>query len=112
MGTECLGARLDESDIVPSIPPGFGPLTSFTLQRVQENAPRVQENALASPCISSSLEIPVDGEESTSDERRLKKSLRHRPWVNYSLFDNSSDEEDAEPELIKPVSTDPEIYFC
>lgn len=112
-----MGARLDESDIIPSVPPGFGSLASFTLQKVQENILRVQENVLVSMSPSNSAQSPskslpveLDVEDSTSDEGRLKKSLRHRPWVNYSKFDNSSDEEEPESEAIEPVSTNLELF--
>jgi len=110
MGTECIGARLDDSDIIPSVPPGFGSLATFTLQRVQENvwAPVCISN---SPQAPSTLSTPMAAEDSINDEGRLKKSLRHRPWVNYSQFDNSSDEEEAASELIEPVSTNLKLSY-
>ncbi|XP_020247173.1 lysine-specific demethylase JMJ703 isoform X1 [Asparagus officinalis] len=115
MGTECIGGRLDETDIFPPVPPGFESLATFTLEKVQGNASGVQENAsgvqenasralpgFESQCISNSIQASADSEESTSDEGRLKKSLRHRPWVNYSAFYSSSEDEDSDIELIEP----------
>ncbi|XP_008802145.2 lysine-specific demethylase JMJ18 [Phoenix dactylifera] len=95
MGTECLGACLkDDSDGMPSVPPGFASLTPFTLQRVQENA-------LASACASNSIQAPEDTESGIIDDKKFRKSLRHRSWVNYRQFDYSSEEEESDSELLE-----------
>ncbi|XP_017697487.2 lysine-specific demethylase JMJ18-like isoform X1 [Phoenix dactylifera] len=95
MGTECLGACLkDDSDGMPSVPPGFVSLTSFTLQRVQENA-------LASACVSNPIQAPLETESSIIEDKKFRKSLRHRPWINYRQFDYSSEEEESDSELFE-----------
>lgn len=108
MGTEYIGALPDESGIISLVPPGFWPLATFTLQKVQDNTLRVEENELVSTSSSNqspskSLPVAMDAEDSISDEARLKKSLRHRPWVNYSNFDSSSDGEESDSEVIESV---------
>ncbi|XP_010906800.2 lysine-specific demethylase JMJ703 isoform X1 [Elaeis guineensis] len=95
MGTEFLGACLkDDSDGMPSVPPGFVSLTSFTLQRVQENA-------VASALASNSIQAAEDTESGIIDDKKFRKSLRHRPWVNYRQFDYSSEEEESDSELLE-----------
>ncbi|KAJ6824600.1 receptor-like serine/threonine-protein kinase [Iris pallida] len=94
MGTKCIGAQIkDDPDGIPSVPPGFESLVRFTLQRVEENA-------LAAASTDGAIQTQIVTGCSTSEEGKLKKSLRHRPWVNYSQFDNSSEEE-SDSELIK-----------
>ncbi|XP_010934317.1 putative lysine-specific demethylase JMJ16 [Elaeis guineensis] len=93
MGTECLGACLkDDSDGMPSVPPGFASLTSFTLQRVQENA-------LAPAHVSNPIQ--VETESGIIEDKKFRKSLRHRPWINYRQFDYSSEEEESDSELFE-----------
>lgn len=103
MGTECIFK--DETDVMPAVPPGFAPLTSFTLQRVQED---VKVSACSSSNFAQSQREDCGD---TSSSEKLKKSLRHRPWVNYSKFDNSSDEEENGSKPYERVSTRDRVYI-
>nr|QEG03034.1 putative lysine-specific demethylase JMJ16 isoform X1 [Cymbidium ensifolium]QEG03035.1 putative lysine-specific demethylase JMJ16 isoform X2 [Cymbidium ensifolium]QEG03037.1 putative lysine-specific demethylase JMJ16 isoform X3 [Cymbidium ensifolium]QEG03038.1 putative lysine-specific demethylase JMJ16 isoform X4 [Cymbidium ensifolium] len=77
---------MDETDGISPVPPGFVSLKSFNLQRVQESS-------LTSTPASDPRKAMIDDESSATGVVKLRKSLRHRPWVNYCQFDNSSDEE-------------------
>ncbi|XP_073012098.1 lysine-specific demethylase JMJ703 [Typha latifolia] len=95
MGTECMTTHLkDESDGMPSVPPGFASLTSFTLQRVQDDVK-------IPVCSSNPIKTNADSDCSITGNDKFRKSLRHRPWVNYSKFDNSSEEEESDSELFE-----------
>lgn len=77
---------MDETDVISPVPPGFVSLKSFTLQRVQDSS-------LASTPANDLRKTMIDDESSATGVMKLRKSLRHRPWVNYCQFNNSSDEE-------------------
>lgn len=95
---------MDETDGISPVPPGFVSLKSFTLQRVQESS-------LASTPASDPRKTMIDDENSATDVVKLRKSLRHRPWVNYCQFDNNSDEE-SDSELSDQVSSSIFSVFC
>ncbi|KAK8940673.1 putative lysine-specific demethylase JMJ14 [Platanthera zijinensis] len=80
---------MDVTDGITPVPPGFVSLKSFTLQRVQDSS-------LASTPASDQKKSKIGDESSLAAAMKLRKSLRHRPWVNYSQLDNSSDEEGSE----------------
>lgn len=103
MGTELLGPCL--KDDPESIPPGFSPHPAFTLQRIKEND-------MATDQTSDPLRTSMVSECSSAGDEKLKKSLRHRPSVNYKCFDNSSDEDEPETAVVKQVSTDFMIFYC
>ncbi|KAG0484522.1 hypothetical protein HPP92_008601 [Vanilla planifolia] len=93
MFTECIMASVkDETDGIPSVPPGFVSFKSFTLQRVQDCS-------LVTTFGNESEKIKMDCEDGTTDVMKLRKSLRHRPWVNYCQHDTSSGDEELDSEL-------------
>ncbi|PKA65099.1 putative lysine-specific demethylase JMJ14 [Apostasia shenzhenica] len=93
MVIECITSPVtEEKDGIPPLPPGFVALKSFTLQRVQDTI-------LVSRTANDSRKAMTDSDGSTVDVVKLRKSLRHKPWVNYCQFDNSSDEE-SDSELV------------
>ncbi|KAH0456461.1 hypothetical protein IEQ34_014368 [Dendrobium chrysotoxum] len=87
MITGCIMAPvLDETDGISPVPPGFVSLKSFTLHRARDGS-------LASTPFNDPRKDTMDDESSATGIVKLRKSLRHRPWVNYCQLDNSSDEE-------------------
>ncbi|OVA18831.1 JmjC domain [Macleaya cordata] len=94
MGVECKGVTVKEEKVGPSAPPGFVSLTSFTLRKMDDC--EVLMSGMASVGANESQPILMDSECDFGEGARLKRSLRHRPWINYGKFDDSSDEE-SEP---------------
>ncbi|KAK9292509.1 hypothetical protein L1049_020482 [Liquidambar formosana] len=92
MGTELIRTCVKEDE--PSVPPGFAPLTSFTLKKVDDSDKMI--TCSASTSASESQPVQMETEFDSSDAAKIKRSLRRRPWINYSRFDNSSDESDSE----------------
>ncbi|RZC68872.1 hypothetical protein C5167_032122 [Papaver somniferum] len=86
MGVECKGVSIKEEKVDLSAPPGFVSLTSFTLKKMNES------EVLMSNMVSASMN-EMDCDSDMSEGLRLKRSLRHRPWINYSNLGDSSDEE-------------------
>ncbi|WOL19306.1 lysine-specific demethylase JMJ703-like [Canna indica] len=115
MGAECIGTQLkDDFDAIPPIPPGFAPITLFNLQKVQDdlqppNASNpihciIRDNQLgktlqnAQDSVRTYKNAASPTQSSTIGDEKSRKSLRHRPSINYRQFDISSDEEsDFEP---------------
>nr|DAD36799.1 TPA_asm: hypothetical protein HUJ06_007440 [Nelumbo nucifera] len=93
MGTECIRACVKGEKIeIPTVPPGFVSFTSFTLKRIDDSD--VMTSCMAS---SASEQQPNHMDmEGDIDKPKLTRCLRQRPWINYSQFDNSSDESDSE----------------
>lgn len=100
MGTKYISSQFEESSsIVPALPhdlvslmapPGFSPLTKFSLQKVQNNT-------------SDALQISVSNDASIIDEGWLKRSFQQKPWLSCRLdncLDCCSNEEDDDPELL------------
>ncbi|KAI3721664.1 hypothetical protein L2E82_32681 [Cichorium intybus] len=85
MGTELIRHHVKEENMdIPSIPPGFEPITTFSLKKVEDNKVSVSMNA--------SEPQPVKKEEpgiEHSDDEKIKRSVRARPWINYGRFDSS-----------------------
>ncbi|KAF8110334.1 hypothetical protein N665_0085s0062 [Sinapis alba] len=79
MGTELMRICVkEESDELPSVPPGFESYATFTLKRVVpgETKATTMEESVAS--VSNQAEM-----ETESDEAKAARSLRRRPWINY-----------------------------
>ena len=71
----------EESDELPSVPPGFESYATFTLKRV------VPDPGAAMESVSS---VSNQGEmETESDEAKAARSLRRRPWINYDDDSNA-----------------------
>ncbi|KAI3915667.1 hypothetical protein MKX01_015492 [Papaver californicum] len=86
MGVECKEVSIKEEKVDLSAPPGFVSLTSFTLKKMDES------EVLMSNMVSAGTN-EMDCDSDMSEGLRLKRSLRHRPWINYSKLGDSSDEE-------------------
>ncbi|CAD6339579.1 unnamed protein product [Miscanthus lutarioriparius] len=109
MGTEGIAATVIE-DPEPSIPPGFGPFASPASWGIQNDvkpadAHSSSDLALQSiaddveilECLSSSVDRQSDTGCSISRSNTCKKSLRNRPPIDYSRFDQIAGEDsDAE----------------
>ncbi|WZZ11444.1 hypothetical protein YC2023_097365 [Brassica napus] len=82
MGTELMRICVkEESDELPSVPPGFESYATFTLKRV------VPDPGAAMESVSS---VSNQGEmETESDEAKAARSLRRRPWINYDDDSNA-----------------------
>lgn len=79
---------------ISSIPPGFESLVPFTLKRVEDNK---ISSYCASADTSGTQTVQIETEFESSDDLKFMKSLRRRPWINYSQFDNNSgNESDSE----------------
>lgn len=105
MGTECITASLGD-DPEPSIPPGFGPFAALALQGIQKDVKPADAHS-SSVHVFQSSEKHVESLEcqpysaqsrndtlcSTSGSHTCRKSLRNRPPIDYSRFDNISDED-------------------
>ncbi|KAK2989478.1 hypothetical protein RJ640_019577 [Escallonia rubra] len=79
-----------ESDNVDklAVPPGFVPLTSFTLKRVKNN-----EEA----CTSMAFDGSKFGSESADiNAEKLKDASKKRPWINYDQLNHKSEESETE----------------
>lgn len=97
MAIKCISSHIGESEITPPVPPGFNsrltppgfaPLTTFILQKMQNNT-------------SDAMRISRNVEHTSSNKGMLKKSFGHKPWIDYKL-DNSSDDEESDTELVEP----------
>ncbi|XP_059665739.1 putative lysine-specific demethylase JMJ16 isoform X2 [Cornus florida] len=116
MGTELVRPCVKEENMdIPSIPPGFESLTSFTLKRVEDN-----ETMTSCSASVSATEPQSETEFDCSDDAKIMRSRRRRPWINYSQFDNSSgDEGDIEQvtarwhpeEACRPDLEDAPIFY-
>lgn len=97
MGTELIRACIKEEVEMPLVPPGFESYTSFTLKRVEDKTESTNScSSSASAFESKPAQIEPDFE--NSEAAKIKRSLRRRPWINYSRFDtNSEDESDSQP---------------
>ncbi|CAA7390481.1 unnamed protein product [Spirodela intermedia] len=78
----------EESTSIPSVPPGFASSKSFTLERIDDDT----SGSYVAPA-SVTLQTKINGQQTSAGEEKFSKCLRQRPCINYSQFDNSSDEE-------------------
>ncbi|KAF6154777.1 hypothetical protein GIB67_032389 [Kingdonia uniflora] len=102
MGSEFERARAKAEKAVPSVPPGFVSLTAFTLKKISIS--RDVMSCMASKSVSESMIAECD----INDNVKFTRSVRHKPWVNYGRFNDSSDESDAgKPE--QNFSTKPQL---
>ncbi|KAI8556170.1 hypothetical protein RHMOL_Rhmol05G0231000 [Rhododendron molle] len=96
MGTELVRPCLKEENMeIPAVPPGFESCTSFTLKRVEDK--EVASSCSTSASASELQTVHMETEFECSDDATVSRSLRRRPWINYSRLDDSSgDESDSE----------------
>ncbi|CAN7039768.1 unnamed protein product [Brassica oleracea var. botrytis] len=88
MGTELMRVCMkEESDELPSVPPGFESYASFTLKRPLPD-PGAAADITKTPVESSVTEQANKMEEIESDELKAARSLRRRPWINYAGCDD------------------------
>ncbi|CAK9138000.1 unnamed protein product [Ilex paraguariensis] len=99
MGTELVRHCIKEENMeIPAIPPGFESIASFTLKRIEDN--EITTNCSASSSSSELQPARMKTEFECSDDAKIMKSLRRRPWINYDQFDNNSgDDSDSEENL-------------
>ncbi|KAL5711842.1 hypothetical protein ACHQM5_014076 [Ranunculus cassubicifolius] len=91
MGPECKLAPVKEEKVeYPSAPPGFKPLTSFTLKRINDRQDMTSEVG------SGSHSVLLGTEGDVGEDANLTKFLKSRPWINYPVVDDCK-EEDSEP---------------
>lgn len=87
MGKDHAGFVKVDFNRTPRVPPGFESWTSFTLRRLQEDVTMAGGT-------SNSTHNLMDVDEN----ERFKKSLRWRPWLNYSQPNDSLEgESESEP---------------
>lgn len=92
MGTELVRPCLKEENMeIPAVPPGFESFTSFTLKRVEDKEVVSSCSTSASPSELQTVNMGTELE--CSDDATVSRSLRRRPWINYSRLDDSSGEE-------------------
>lgn len=73
----------EESDELPSVPPGFESYATFTLKRVVPG----DKTKNASESVSMTEQAKMDIE---SDDAKAARSLRRRPWINYDDDDGAN----------------------
>ncbi|XP_068665722.1 putative lysine-specific demethylase JMJ16 [Aristolochia californica] len=89
MGTECIHTHVkEEKSEIPLVPPGFGSTTSFVLKKVREGMTPNME-----PSHSSNLQMDNVHSSIITDDEKLTRTLRRKPWINYSEFGSSSEDE-------------------
>ncbi|KAL6631367.1 hypothetical protein ACP70R_028217 [Stipagrostis hirtigluma subsp. patula] len=105
MGTEGIAVTLSEEPEL-SIPPGFGPFAALALQGIQNDVnpadtrsssvqviQSIDDDVEILESLSSSVNCPSNTPCSTSGSDTCRKSLRNRPSIDYSRFDNMADED-------------------
>ncbi|KAF8401888.1 hypothetical protein HHK36_012838 [Tetracentron sinense] len=106
MGKKCIRACVKEQKVeIPSVPPGFVSLTSFTLKRVDYS--EVMLSSMGPVSASESQLAQMDAECDISDAAKLTRSLRRRPWINYSQYNNSSEEESDSEQFDQDLPSKP-----
>ena len=107
MGTELMRICVKEdNDDFPSVPPGFESYTSFSLKKVENNEKQDDKNMTSCSASTSASESPstqVENDVQGGDTRKVPRSLRRRPWINYGQYENISDE-DPDCEQLDQVS--------
>ncbi|CAN6877682.1 unnamed protein product [Brassica oleracea] len=108
MGTELMRVCMkEESDELPSVPPGFESYASFTLKRPLPD-PGAAADKTKTPMESSVTEQANKMEEIESDELKAARSLRRRPWINYAGCDDDDtapNNDNASPQNLDQVSS-------
>ena len=108
MGTELMRVCMkEESDELPSVPPGFESYASFTLKRPLPD-PGAAAAKTKTPVESSVTEQANKMEEIESDELKAARSLRRRPWINYAGCDDDDtapNNDNASPQNLDQVSS-------
>ncbi|CAL5363169.1 unnamed protein product [Camellia sinensis] len=99
LGTQLIRPCVKEENMeIPAVPPGFESFTAFTLKRVENH--EVLTACSASASASESQTVQMASELESSDDAKITWSLRRRPWINYSQFDDNFDNEsDSEQNL-------------
>lgn len=93
----------EESDELPSVPPGFESYATFTLKRRLVPDDQTKANAMESVAsVSNQAEL-----ETESDEAKAARSLRRRPWINYDddVAADPNNEKKASPQNLDQVSS-------
>lgn len=110
VGTEVMGTELmricvkDESDDLPSVPPGFESYATFTLKRVVPGASDKTKTAIESVSVTEQAKMEIE-----SDEAKAARSLRRRPWINYvGCDDDVANNDNAASQNLDQVSS----LFC
>ncbi|XP_018433339.2 putative lysine-specific demethylase JMJ16 [Raphanus sativus] len=89
MGTELMRVCMkEESDELPSVPPGFESYATLTLKRVLPGGGAAATDKTmesVSPVTEQAKKM-----ETESDELKAARSLRRRPWINYAGCDDDS----------------------
>lgn len=104
MGTEIVRTLAKEEDIdFLAFPPGFESYTSFKLIKIEKTEREV--SSPVPPCLSQETQesVHIKTEPDHDDARKIAKSLRSRPWINYGQFNNYSDD-DCDSEQLDEVS--------
>uniref|UniRef100_A0A1J3IFB5 Putative lysine-specific demethylase JMJ16 n=1 Tax=Noccaea caerulescens TaxID=107243 RepID=A0A1J3IFB5_NOCCA len=84
MGTELMRICVkEESDELPSVPPGFESYATFTLKRVVPGDKT--KNATESVSMTEQAKMDIE-----SDDAKAARSLRRRPWINYDDDDGAN----------------------
>ncbi|KAL1201858.1 putative lysine-specific demethylase JMJ16 [Cardamine amara subsp. amara] len=78
MGTELMRICVkDESEDIPSVPPGFESYATFTLKRVVPGPGDKTNTATESVSVTDQPKMEIE-----SDEAKAARNLRRRPWTN------------------------------
>ncbi|EEF40380.1 transcription factor, putative [Ricinus communis] len=89
----------EESDEIPSVPPGFESFAAFTLKRVQDSENHESQNIVrfsSSSSASESQPVKMEMESDIGTVTKATRSLRRRAWINYGQLENcSGDESDS-----------------
>ncbi|KAJ0235972.1 putative lysine-specific demethylase JMJ16 [Hirschfeldia incana] len=107
MGTELMRICVkEESDELPSVPPGFESYATFTLKRrvVPDGAAAAADQTKATEMesvasVSNQAEMEIE-----SDEAKAARSLRRRPWINYDDENNALSQNLDQDCGVKPPS--------
>ncbi|KAG7653570.1 FY-rich N-terminal [Arabidopsis suecica] len=88
MGTELMRICVKEdSEDLPSVPPGFESYATFTLKRVVPGtSDKAKTAAIESVSVTEQAKMEVE-----SDEAKAARALRRRPWINNSGCDDDDD---------------------
>ncbi|KAK6156205.1 hypothetical protein DH2020_010453 [Rehmannia glutinosa] len=99
MGTQLVGPCVKEDSMeMPSIPPGFESLVSFTVKRTEVN--QVGSYSSSRSAVESRT-VKLETDFDSNDDSKTMKSLRRKPGIKYNQLDNSSgDEYESEQHMV------------
>lgn len=103
MGTELMRICVkEESDELPSVPPGFESYATFTLKRVVSGGGGDKSKAaIESVSVTEQAKMEIE-----SDEAKAARSLRRRPWINYGgCDDDGANNDNAASQTLDQVSS-------